>query len=233
MSRTSRLPRSNYAHRLGEFGEFVFAEESAFARAGQWGEFFKARMGERFDGRVIVELGCSNGALLTTVAARYPQTAFVGVDWKCKPLYDCATRAAGEELRNVGLLRARGQDIARAFAPAEVDELWLFHPDPCDTAVELKNRLMSAAFLADVHRVLRQEGILALKTDHAAYHQWALDLLDSEVRIKRRLTSRDYWSDKLVLGHTVDRLFAGLTTPFEERSVKKRQPIYYVEMRKD
>ena len=236
MSSTARhLPRSNYADRLAEFGEFVFAEAEAFARTGCWRLFFAGRMGSGFDRRVIVELGCADGTLLTSVAARYPHTAFVGLDWKCKPLHDCAARVASEKLNNVALLRARGQDLGRAFGQGEVAEVWLFHPDPCDTAVELKNRLMSAALLADVHRVMRPAGIVAMKTDHAAYDQWTLELLGSQMG--RRLfdvsmMSNDFWTDQAALAHTRDRAFAGLTTPFESRFIKKRQPIYYVEMRR-
>src|SRR3954468_24747581 len=105
MSSTRRLPRSNYADKLREFSEFVFAEDEGFSRGGRWHEFFQSRIGARFDGRVVLELGCSDGHLLTTVAARHPETAFVGLDWKCKPLHDCASRVASEELRNIVLLR--------------------------------------------------------------------------------------------------------------------------------
>jgi tRNA (guanine-N7-)-methyltransferase len=232
MSTTRPLPRSNYADKLREFSECVFTQEHAFEAREQWREFFQARIGAKFDGRVILELGCSDGTLLTTVAARHLETAFVGLDWKCKPLHDCASRVASEKLRNIVLLRARGQDVARIFGAEEVHEIWLFHPDPCDTPVELKNRLMGEGFLADAHRVLRDSGIVVLKTDHAEYYQWTLDHCCRRL-FNVSMTSSDYWADKAALMHTGGRLFSGLTTPFEAKFLKKRQPIYYVEIRKE
>jgi tRNA (guanine-N7-)-methyltransferase len=233
MSTTHRLPRSNYASKLRAYSDFVCADDEAFARAGRWHEFFEARIGGRFDGRVILELGCADGQLLTTVAARYPGTAFVGLDWKCKPLHDCASRVASEELRNIALLRARGQDLGQVFGDGEVNEIWLFHPDPCDTPVEFKNRLMGEGFLKDAHRVLREKGIVALKTDHAEYHQSTLEVLAELRSFQIELTSSNYWEDKAALMHTSGHFFSGLTTPFEARFLKKRQPIYYLEIRKN
>jgi tRNA (guanine-N7-)-methyltransferase len=182
----------------------------------------------------MLELGCSDGTLLTTVAAKYPDTAFVGLDWKCKPLHNCASRVASGELRNIVLLRARGQDVGRIFGDGEVNEIWLFHPDPCDTAIELKNRLMGDAFLKDAIRVLREGGTLALKTDHAGYYQWTVDLLRGRLADGFRvvLTSPHYWEDEEAQRQTKGHCFTGLTTPFETRFLKKRQPIYYVEIRK-
>jgi len=234
MSETRRLPRSNYAAKLGEFSDFVFTEGQAFARAGRWHGYFASRIGSKFDGRVMLELGCSDGTLLTTVAARYPDTAFVGLDWKCKPLHDCASRLVSEGLRNVALLRARGQDVGWIFGEGEVDEIWLFHPDPCDTPVEFKNRLMGDAFLKDAFRVLRNGGFIALKTDHAGYYQWTVDLLRgrSVDGFRVVLTSSHCWEDEEAQRQTKGHCFAGLTTPFEARFLKKRQPIYYVEIRK-
>jgi tRNA (guanine-N7-)-methyltransferase len=234
VSEPRHLPRSNYAAKLGEFSDFVFTEGQACARGGRWREFLRSRIGPKFDGRVMLELGCSDGTLLTTVAAKYPDTAFVGLDWKCKPLHDCASRVASRELRNVALLRARGQDVGRIFGDGEVEEIWLFHPDPCDTAVELKNRLMGEAFLKDALRVLREGGTLALKTDHAEYHQWTVDLLRgrSPGALRLVLKSDHFWEDEQAQRHTKGHCFAGLTTPFEARFLKKRQPIYYVEIRK-
>lgn len=233
MSTTRRLPRSNYADKLPEFSEFVFTEEHAFSWAGKWREFFRSRIGAKLDGRLILELGCSDGQLLTKVATRHPEIAFVGLDWKCKPLHDCASRFASEELRNIALLRARGQDLGQTFGDGEVNEIWLFHPDPCDTPVEFRNRLMGAGFLEDAHRVLREEGIVALKTDHAEYHQWTLEVLAQLRSFHIELTSSNYWEDKAALMHTSGHLFSGLTTPFEARFLKKRQPIYYLEIRKN
>ena len=270
------LPRSVYTERLRDFADFTFGEGSAFQRRGQWRPFFEQRIGPGFDGRVIFEVGCFDAAYLGRIAAKFPNTAFVGLDWKCKAVYDGAQRIAGLGLKNVALLRGRGQDALRIFSPQEVDEIWVFHPDPCARDVELRNRLIGESFLMDVHQVLRDDtSTLSLKTDHPGYYQWVLGLLglpepewfqgapdpaairpstrpaprlrardlmrreqipDRSAAVRSRfdvtMNSADYWHDPKAMAHSAGRCFFGEATLFESRFVKKRLPIYYLEMRK-
>lgn len=102
---------------------------------------------------------------------------FVGIDWKVKSLNEGASRVAAMGLKNVVLLRGRAQDLRQIFADGEVDEVWVFHPEPCDEPNQLKNRLIAEPFLGDVHAVLRPGGALVIKTDHPGYYQWVLGLL--------------------------------------------------------
>jgi tRNA G46 methylase TrmB len=253
-----RLPRSAHADQLRGYPDFVLNDEVAGSRRGLWRDWFAPRIGSTFDQKLIVEVGCSNGTFLADVASAHPATAFVGVDWKCKPLCEAADRVLELKLPNLALVRGRGQEIRHLFGLAEVDEVWLFHPDPCDTALELPNRLMGEPFLTDVHELLRDAGLLCLKTDHPGYYQWALALFGAgqpawtshrEARhvvaagqlppvsegLKRlfgvAMSSADYWGDAGALAHTAKRAFAGRTTPFEERFRRRGLPIYYFEVR--
>src|SRR5436305_515923 len=112
------------------------------------------RMGGAFDGRIILEIGCFDASYLSEIAAKNPGMGFVGLDWKCKPLFDGAGMILSRKLDNTALLRARAQDILKISAANEVDEIWVFHPDPCDREAELKNRLIGEGFLRDAHAVL-------------------------------------------------------------------------------
>jgi tRNA (guanine-N7-)-methyltransferase len=254
-----RLPRSAHADRLRAYPDFVLDDEVAGSRRGLWRDWFAPRIGSTFDHKLIVEVGCSNGTFLTDVASAHPAMAFVGVDWKCKPLCEAANRVLELSLPNVSLVRGRGQEIRHLFAPAEVDELWLFHPDPCDSALELPNRLTGEPFLTDVHHLLRAGGLFCLKTDHPGYYQWTLALLGlpqpqwlspretRHVLPSKQLpppsaqlqqlfqvtrTSADYWQDTHALAQTAARAFVGRSTPFESRFRTRRLPIYYFELRK-
>ena len=174
-----KSPRSKYAHKLHEFEEIAFVDQAAFQHRGRWGEFFQKRIGIHFDGRVIFEVGCFDAAYLCRLAAKNPRTAFIGLDWKCKAIYEGARRITELGLRNVVLLRGRAQEVRRIFADREVDEIWVFHPDPCDRPAELKNRLIAEPFLVDAHSVLRDgTSTLSLKTDHPGYYQWVLGLFN-------------------------------------------------------
>lgn len=237
MAVTSTTPRSIYAAKLREFPDFAFADQEAFALHGQWGDFFQKRIGPNFDGRIVLEICSFDASFLCRIAAQYPNTAFVGLDWKCKASYDGARRISAMGLRNVALIRGRGQDVSKFFFEREVDEVWVFHPDPCDRPVEMKNRLFSGPFLHDVHRILRDHAsALTLKTDHAEYHRSVLDLFDAsdEVRDRFDLTanSANFWQDSAAMSHTAKRQFSGEATLYESRFINKRHPIHFLELQK-
>ena len=224
--------RSVFADRLLEFPDFVFSDGREFAHRGVWRDFFSRRI--NFSGNLIFEIGCNDAALLANVAAKHPGTAFVGIDWKCRALHTAAARVAAAGLRNVALLHGRGQDVATMFADGEVDEVWLFHPDPCDRPRERPNRLFSERFLVDVAAVLRGPGsLLIVKTDHREYYETALALAATTPARKLfdiSANSADFWADEAVLAHTAARCFAGAASSFENRFRRKRKPIHYLEL---
>ena len=225
--------RSVYADRLLAFPAFVFSEGAQFSRRGAWPEFFALRIGPTFDGRVVFEIGCNDAALLARVAARHPTTAFIGIDWKCRALHTAAERIAAQELRNVALLHGRAQDVQRIFAAREIDEVWVFHPEPCDKPRELANRLIAEPFLCDVHAVLRDGGSLVLKTDHPEYYQGSLDIGRAVGdQFDLVASSADFWVDVPLHRGIAGRGFAGESSAFEDRYRRKRRPIYYLEWRK-
>ncbi|MDQ3439848.1 MAG: hypothetical protein M3478_05805 [Planctomycetota bacterium] len=225
--------RSVFADRLLDFPDFTFSDGAEFTHRGAWSDYFGPRIGAAFDSRITFEIGCNDASLIAKVAAKHPTTAFIGIDWKHRALHTAAERVAAGGLRNVALLHGRGQDVARIFADGEVDEVWVFHPDPCDKPRELKNRLIAEPFLLDVHRVLRERGALVLKTDHPEYYQWvasATEAVSNQFEVTGRST--DFWTDAPVQSGIVGRRYAGETTSFENRYRKKRRPIYFLELRK-
>jgi tRNA G46 methylase TrmB len=244
--RLEKLSRSVYAARLSEFADVAFAGLAAAAgHRGKWEAFFVERMGAQFDGRIILEIGCFDAAYLTSIAAAHPNTAFVGIDWKCRAIYDGAQRVAANGVANVVLLRVRGNDLLHLFAEAELDEIWVFHPDPCARDHERKNRLIGLSFLYATGVVLKdRSSILAIKTDHREYFQSVLELFShgssaanplpdaTQHPLQLAMHSTDYWHDPIAISHTRSRAFATRPTLFESRFMKKGMPIFFIEMRK-
>jgi hypothetical protein len=82
---------------------------------------------------------------------------------------------------------------------------------------------------------------VTIKTDHAGYYQWVLELLglselgrNEEVlrRFEVLARSSDFWNDPAAGAHVAGRPFAREATLFESRFVKKRKPIYFIDLGK-
>jgi tRNA G46 methylase TrmB len=266
-------PRSKYADKLAGSADCVFTAELAAAQRGQWRDFFRQRIGPTFDGRIILEVGCWDAIFLSQIASRFPRSGFLGLDWKFKPLYDAGQRISGDGPGNVALIRGRGQDLGGWLGSGEADEVWVFHPDPCDRESELDNRLIRESFLLNIHPLLRPSGLICMKTDHPGYYQWILSLIGLpepawfaasrdpgtprpvNARVRARdlvpperlppkssatlerftvtMNSPNFWHDPAALQYTFERYFSGEVTAFERRFVRKRFPIYYVELQKN
>jgi tRNA G46 methylase TrmB len=263
VSSTKPKPRSIFADKLKAFTDSVSDDLAAFDRRGKWEAYFRQRIGKAFDGRIIFEIGCADATSLCSMAAKHPTCGFVGLDWKYKQVFVGAQLVESMGLRNVALLRARAQDLRQIFADGEIDEMLIFHPEPCDRPEEAANRLLAPPFMVDAHHALRDGGSISLKTDHAGYYQWMLSQLDlpepdwlapGSTRVRTRdllrredlptadaeilsrfevtANSRDFWNDPAVLAQTAERCFAGKVTMFERRFMTKRQPIFYLELKK-
>ncbi|MGE4233833.1 MAG: tRNA (guanosine(46)-N7)-methyltransferase TrmB [Bacteriovoracia bacterium] len=124
--------------------------------------------------QLVVEIGCSFGVFLSEVAQKNPNCGFVGIDWKFKAIAKAATRAHRVKIDNLALVRMNAQEIDRYFDPGEIDELWIFFPDPWAKSSQKKHRLLNPDFFKKVHSLLSNDGKVYFKTDHPGYFQSVL-----------------------------------------------------------
>lgn len=166
-----------YAARLQEFPGVAFNDQDSFQFQNTWQKHFSDRM-SAVPARTVLEIGCSNADFLTAIASQNLDAAFVGIDWKFKVIYKGAKKVHVQNLKNVTLLRSRAQDLLRVFGQNEVDEIWIFFPDPWAKKSQLKNRLLQEKFLLEADRALKPGGKIYFKTDHPGYFQWVLSLFN-------------------------------------------------------
>ena len=76
---------------------------------------------------------------------------------------------------NIGFLRTIIQHLDQFFAPGEVDEIWIVHPDPRPRGRDEKRRLTSERFLSLYAKILSPGGILRLKTDDRDFFEYSLE----------------------------------------------------------
>ena len=104
--------------------EFEEVFRTDFRLKGRWREDFFGNPNP-----VVLELGCGRGEYTVSLAERYPDKNFIGVDIKGARMWRGAKTATEQEMRNAGFLRTRIEFIDSCFAPGEVDEFDYGEPD--------------------------------------------------------------------------------------------------------
>jgi len=132
------------------------------------------------DNPLVLELGCGKGEYSVALAKKYPDKNFIGIDIKGARFWRGAKTAIEEHIPNVAFIRTQIELIEYVFAKSEVDEIWITFPDPQIKYKRTKHRMTNSAFLKKYKALLKQEGIVNLKTDSEFMHGYTLGLLHGE-----------------------------------------------------
>lgn len=145
-----------------------------FSHKGKWHSFFNN------DYPIVLELGCGKGEYTLALARKNPFKNFIGIDIKGARFWRGAKTALKESLTNVAFIRTQIELIDHIFDRGEVDEIWITFPDPQIKYKRTKHRMTNKEFLKKYHGVLKEGGILHLKTDSEFMHGYTLGLLHGE-----------------------------------------------------
>ena len=129
----------------------------SFPMKGRWHEFFGN------DNPIVLELGCGKGEYTVGLGHLFPDQNFIGIDIKGARMHRGATQARDEQMTNVAFLRTQIELLDHFFAPGEVSELWITFPDP--QMKKATKRLTGTRFMELYRRVLKDGGVVRLKTD--------------------------------------------------------------------
>ena len=137
---------------------FQKLQTNAFPLKGRWGkEYFKN------DNPIVLELGCGKGEYTVGLARFYPNKNFIGMDIKGARMWSGATDATVNNLENVAFVRTHIEMIAHFFDIEEISEIWITFPDP--QMKKVNKRLTSCRFMKNYSEILKENGIIHLKTD--------------------------------------------------------------------
>lgn len=126
---------------------------------------------------LVLELGCGKGEYSVALAKKYPNKNFIGIDIKGARFWRGAKTGIEENITNVAFLRTQIELIDHAFGKNEVDEIWITFPDPQIKYKRTKHRMTNAEFLERYKTILKEDGVVNLKTDSEFMHGYTLGLL--------------------------------------------------------
>jgi len=182
---------------------------------GNWKNYFKN------DNPITLELACGKGEYSVGLGRQYKNRNFIGVDIKGNRIYTGAKRALSEDLTNIAFLRAQIQQVTNYFDKDEVEEIWIIFPDPFLRDSKAKNRLTHARFLKEYQQVLRDGGIIHLKTDSKELYDFTLESITEQGCVIHENVADIYGK-----GKAVDAL--AIQTFYEQMHLADGRTIYYV-----
>lgn len=175
---------------------------------------------------IILELACGRGEYSVNLAKFFPNANIIGVDIKGSRLWRGAKSAIEEELHNAAFLRTYIEQIGSYFNPGEVSEIWITFPDPHPPAGKAKKRLSSLRFLKEYTQIVKDGGIIHLKTDdQMLYHftKAGAQALGMEILEDQTDVVNDCANDELL----------SIRTTYEVRWISEGKKITYLKMKLD
>lgn len=173
MKRDSGMAK-NKLRKFAEFDAFenTFDFKSGKDLRGKWNEnYFKNNH------PIVLELACGKGEYTVNLARMFPEKNFIGIDRKGDRLWRGAKTAIDENLHNIAFVRILIEDISQFFDEGEVSEIWITFPDPQPSKRREKKRLTYKRFLNLYKNILKEEGIVHLKTDSDLLYESSMEQL--------------------------------------------------------
>ena len=185
---------------------------------GKWKEYFGNT------NEIVLELACGWGEYTLSLAEKFPDINYVGVDIKGDRIWRGSQHAQKNDLTNVLFLRTHIIEILNLFEENEVDEIWLTFPDPRPKERDEKHRLSNACFLAKYQKILKPEGWFKFKTDNTSLFEYTLQVL-SNIKVKDHAFTFDLYQSSLTGDHH------DIKTKYEKIWTEKGEKIKYMKFR--
>lgn len=181
---------------------------------GHWNELYFHN-----DNPIVLELGCGKGEYAVGLGRQFPDKNYIGIDIKGARMWTGAKQVVEQQLTNVAFLRTSIELIDRMFSPGEVSEIWITFPDP--QMKKVNKRLTSTRFLENYKHILKDNGIIHLKTDSPFLYTYTSEL------VKLNNLPVEVNTDNLYSSHQADNIL-DIKTYYEQQWLSRGLTIKYI-----
>lgn len=131
--------------------------------------------------KTVLEIGFGMGAATAHIASLQPDTLFIGCEVH-EPGVGALLKTMGEQgLENIRILQHDAVEVmSHMIAPATLDGIHIFFPDPWHKKRHNKRRLIQPPFVHELATRLKPGGYLHCATDWEPYAEQMLDVLNGE-----------------------------------------------------
>ena len=169
---------------------------------------------------VHMEIGCGKGNFACGMAAKHPEINFIAVekvaDVCCIALEKAKARAEERSGDNLRFIISDAKELSENVLPHSLDCIYLNFSDPWPKSGHAKRRLTHKGFLEMYKKLLKEDGILRLKTDNVGLFDFSLEEFEA-FGMKILWQTRDL--------HVTPENADNVMTEYEKNFSDKGQPI--------
>lgn len=131
---------------------------------------------------LLLEIGSGRGRFLYEAAARIPDHNFIGLDVVPEIIMEAIDEYSvrNDWPPNIRFIAVDAEDLWRIFPPQSIERIYLHFSDPWPKNRHAKRRLTAPRFLNLYRQLLKPDGDILFKTDHADFYNWTLETLEEE-----------------------------------------------------
>lgn len=169
------------------------------------------------DAPLWVETGFGNGDALLSMAQRYPENNFLGIEVHAPGVGHLLHGIQQLALENIRVIRHDAFEVFESMlAPRSVQRALVFFPDPWPKKRHHKRRILQNGFVSVIENALPSGGVLHCATDWQEYAEWILELLQSRENLTSLCAPNSY----------ADRPDYRPATRFEQRGRKLGHEVF-------
>lgn len=168
------------------------------------------------------EVGCGKGRFLLSMAEKYPERNFIGIDRAGKWMNVGKTRAEKRQLPNLRFIKTEAREFLESIPEEIFETIHMYFPDPWPKRRHHPRRTLNESFLKLLYSRLKPGGFIEIATDDADYYV--------QIRAAAEAT-RALWKEMRET-RNARIVCPEFKTNYELKFEAEGRTLYYLEMRK-
>ena len=144
----------------------------------------------------VLEIGFGDGDFLIEIAERNPEKNYLGIEIKTKRFKIAVKRSKNYDKENLKFLHMNANiAVEEIFLENTFSQVYINFPDPWPKDKHHKHRIINPEFLAKLSKIMQNDGVLELASDHKDYIEHSFDVFKDITFFKSMYPEPGYIND--------------------------------------